>query len=63
MGTSFATASLGLLIGTPLSGVLLRDSQHYTGLQVFAGSILVVAATFVLVARLSTTGARLAVRA
>ncbi|KAI9713343.1 MAG: hypothetical protein M1828_001436 [Chrysothrix sp. TS-e1954] len=63
LGTSFALASLGLLIGTPISGAILSDTQQFTGLQAFAGAILLASAGLLLVARLSRTGFVFSVKA
>jgi MFS family permease len=43
MGMAFAIASVGLLIGNPIAGVLLKGGS-YVGLQVFSGACLLVCA-------------------
>lgn len=44
MGTTSSIASLGLLVGTPVSGAILGTARNYVGLQVFAGILLLVGA-------------------
>jgi MFS family permease len=55
-GTSFAVASLGLLVGSPVAGAILQSSGRYVGLQVFAGALLLAAAMGMGVARICKTG-------
>ena len=43
-GKSCSVASLGLLIGTPISGAILTNTGHFIGLQAFSGAILMVSA-------------------
>jgi len=63
LGTSFAVASLGLLIGTPASGAILRDTEQYVGLQVFAGTMLMMSTALTCTARYYKAGLRVGVKA
>ena len=56
MGTSFCLASLGLLVGTPVSGAILRDTGSYIGLQVFAAVFLMTAASLTALSRVYKVG-------
>ena len=51
-GTSFAVASLGLLVGSPVAGALLHGSGSHVGLQAFAGALLLAAAVGMSLARI-----------
>jgi predicted MFS family arabinose efflux permease len=62
MGMSLAFAALGLLIGNPIAGVLL-DKYGWIGPAMFCGASNVLAACFVVMARLAKTGRVLRVRA
>ncbi|KAG4422349.1 hypothetical protein IFR04_004501 [Cadophora malorum] len=55
MGMSFAAASLGLLVGNPVAGVLL-DSYGWIGPAMFCGATNVLAGICVVLARFSKTG-------
>ena len=60
-GTGVSVASLGVLIGTPISGVFLNSkksdtTEHFLGLQVFAGIILLLSALCCLLARTFKVG-------
>ena len=41
LGMGFMIGSIGVLIGTPISGAILRSSGTFTGLQAFSGSIVI----------------------
>ena len=62
-GTSFAVASLGLLVGSPVAGVILQKSGGFIGLDAFAGALLLVAATGMSIARICKTGLVVSTRA
>jgi predicted MFS family arabinose efflux permease len=62
-GTTCAVASLGLLIGTPVSGAILGTSRNYVGLQVYAGVVLLVGAALSGVSRVLKAGPRIIVTA
>jgi predicted MFS family arabinose efflux permease len=63
LGTCSAIASLGLLVGTPVSGAILGTNGNYVGLQAFAGVVLLVAAVCCGVARVLKAGPRIMVKA
>jgi len=63
LGTICAVASIGLLLGTPISGAILGPTRNYTGLQAFAGVILIVAALFCAATRITKAGFELHVKA
>jgi MFS family permease len=54
MGMNFSMAGLGLLVGAPVAGAILRPESHpnWIGAQLFCGLALVLAAAFILLARL-----------
>jgi predicted MFS family arabinose efflux permease len=62
-GTVCAIGSLGLLVGTPVSGAILGWSRNYVGLQVFGGILLIAAGVTCGAARVSKAGYGLAVKA
>jgi hypothetical protein len=37
--TSFAVASLGLLVGSSVADAILQATVHFTGLQTFTGAV------------------------
>lgn len=63
MGMSFAISALGLLVGTPVSGAILKSTGHFLGPQLLAGSTILAAAGFTTAARLSKVGPGLAIKA
>lgn len=62
-GTTCSIASLGLLVGTPVSGAILGTARDYVGLQVFAGVVLLVAAALAGVSRVLKAGTHIVVKA
>jgi predicted MFS family arabinose efflux permease len=62
MGMSFAFGGLGLLIGNPVAGALL-DKYGWIAPAMFCGTANVLAAGFILAARLNKTGPVLMVKA
>ncbi|KAI9810734.1 MAG: hypothetical protein M1827_006072 [Pycnora praestabilis] len=56
MGMAFTIASLGLLIGTPVSGAILNTTGKYIGPQALAASTLMAAAVFMSLARYKKVG-------
>ena len=56
MGTAFTLASLCLLVGTPVSGAIMRDTGSFVGLQIFAAVFLMVAAGLALLSRILKVG-------
>jgi predicted MFS family arabinose efflux permease len=62
-GTSCSVASLGLLVGAPVSGAILGMARNYVGLQIFAGIVLLVAAASCGISRVLKAGPRIMVNA
>jgi len=62
MGMSFSIGALGLLIGNPVAGVLL-DGYGWIGPATFCGAANVLAAAFIVAARVYKTGWRIMVKA
>ena len=56
LGMAFMIDSIGVLIGTPISGAILRHSGSYTGLQAFGGSIVILSGILLGVARVAKVG-------
>lgn len=63
MGMSFGVSALGLLVGTPVSGAILKSTGHFLGPQLLAGSTVLAAATCIVASRLYKVGPRLMVKA
>ncbi|KAL4904573.1 hypothetical protein BDW74DRAFT_154171 [Aspergillus multicolor] len=63
LGMVFAITSFGLLIGTPIGGAILNDTNDYLGVQLFTGCAIAVAAAIFMGVRVSRTGLKLAVKA
>ena len=61
MGMAFAVASVGLLIGNPIAGALLKR-KSYTGLQAFSGSSLLVCAMLLVWVRFVRVGWKVRVK-
>jgi hypothetical protein len=56
LGMAFMIDSTGVLIGTPISGAILRTSGTFSGLQAFGGSIVIVSGILMGIARISKVG-------
>ena len=56
LGMAFMIDSIGVLVGTPISGAILRHTGDFTGLQAFAGASLVVAGILIGMARIAKVG-------
>lgn len=63
MGMNFFLCSFGLLVGTPVSGAILRQSGNWLGVQLFSGILLVITGLAFCVARYYMVGAKFWVRA
>lgn len=63
MGMTFTVASLGLPIGTPVSGANLNSTGQWIGPQTLAGGTTCVATLFLVAARISKAGTNVSVRA
>ncbi|KAH0129660.1 hypothetical protein KCU67_g16994, partial [Aureobasidium melanogenum] len=62
MGMNTFCASFGILIGTPIAGLLV-GSGNWVGMQVFSGATLLGASILVIATRLSITGLDASVKA
>ncbi|KAG9952270.1 MFS monocarboxylate transporter-like protein, partial [Aureobasidium melanogenum] len=62
MGMNTFCASFGILIGTPIAGLLV-GSGNWVGMQVFSGATLLGAAILVIATRISITGLDVSVKA
>ncbi|KAK7202416.1 major facilitator superfamily domain-containing protein [Myxozyma melibiosi] len=56
MGVLFAISSLGLLVGTPVAGQLLKTHLQFEAPALFGGSVLILSAILLTVSRLLYTG-------
>ncbi|KAK9318126.1 major facilitator superfamily domain-containing protein [Lipomyces starkeyi] len=56
MGMSFAISGLGLLIGTPIAGALLKTPAQYTATALFCGCCVAVASVLIIVVRVAKCG-------
>ena len=58
IGTGYAIASLGLLIGGPIGGAILGqgETRHWATLWTFAGTIMLVASALLTVSRINLSG-------
>lgn len=63
LGQSFACLAVGVLIGTPIGGAILRATGGYDAVWAFAGSTLIVAAVLLTSARVCWKGWGLMVKA
>lgn len=62
MGMNTFCASFGILIGTPIAGLLVGDG-NWVGMQVFAGATLLGGALLILATRAAITGLKISVKA
>jgi MFS family permease len=58
LGMFFAICSVALLIGTPIGGAILNDTNSYLGVQLFSGACLAACAALVLTIRIMRSGPR-----
>ena len=58
LGMSFFIAGLGLLVGEPIAGAILRGQGGWIGLQVWCGVLLALSGIFSLAARIAKVGTR-----
>lgn len=63
MGQSFFVCSFGLLIGTPVSGVILSSTGKWLGVQLFSGILLIATASAFMAARICKVGWKIKVKA
>ena len=62
LGMVFAVVSIGVLIGTPIGGAILSDTNQYIGVQTFTGCCLIVSATLMAALRFVRTGPHLFIK-
>ena len=55
-GTAFGISSFGVLIGTPIAGVILRSGNDFIGLQIFTGGVAAVATILYIACRVTKVG-------
>ena len=63
MGMCFALASLGLLIGTPVSGAILNRTGDFLGPQALSGAMVLLAGSSILASRIIKHGPKLLLKA
>jgi MFS family permease len=56
MGMVFAVTSIGLLIGTPIGGAILSDTNQYIGVQLFTACCLITSACLFTLVRFLRSG-------
>lgn len=56
LGMFFAIASVAVLIGTPIGGVIVSDTDSYLGVQVFSGACLAVCTAITFLLRVMRSG-------
>jgi predicted MFS family arabinose efflux permease len=62
LGMSFAVASIGALIGTPIGGAIINDTKTYLGVQLFTACCLTTASVAFIALRFAQTGPRILTR-
>ena len=62
MGMIYTTIAFATLTGTPIAGAIVGSSGGYLGMEVFAASLLMIGALFLIAARLAGSGMKLMVR-
>ncbi|KAJ5157024.1 MFS-type transporter dbaD [Penicillium canariense] len=63
LGMVFAATSLGVLIGTPIGGAILADTNRYLGVQLFTACCLIASACLMATLRFVRSGPRLMYKA
>lgn len=63
MGMCFAICSLGLLVGSPSSGAILKNTENFLGLQLFSGCTLMLTGIILVVTRIAYAGIKVQVKA
>ena len=63
MGMFLGVSGLGILVGNPVAGAILRSQGSWAGLQAWSGAAVIVAAAFMLAGRLFKSGPHLWVKA
>lgn len=59
MGQLSAVTSIGVLIGTPIGGAILNNTNQYLGVQLFTGCCLIASASLVACVRFICSGPKL----
>ncbi len=59
MGMFLGVSGLGILVGNPVAGAILRNQGSWAGLQAWSGATVLIAAVFMLAGRLAKFGPRL----
>lgn len=59
LGMLLAIVSIGMLIGTPISGAIINDTGSYLGIQLFCGSCFALSTLLLLMIRFLRSGPRL----
>lgn len=63
MGMNFTICSLGLLVGAPTSGAILKQTGKFLGLQLFSGCTLMLTGILLLATRIALAGIKVRVKA
>ena len=63
IGMSFAVSSLGLLIGTPVSGAILNSTKQWFGAQLMSAVCVLLSTICLIIARTTQYGAKIRVQA
>ena len=63
MGMALSSAGFGLLIGSPIAGVILLDARSWVGLQLWSGALLAISGSCMLAARIVKVGTKVKVKA
>ncbi|KAL9046302.1 MAG: hypothetical protein Q9214_000833 [Letrouitia sp. 1 TL-2023] len=56
MGMALGASGLGLLVGAPVAGAILRSHGGWVGLQAWSGALVVISAVWMLAARVAKVG-------
>ena len=62
MGMVYTTIAFATLTGTPIAGAIVGSAGGYLGMELFAASLLMTGALFLVAARVAGSGMRLMVR-
>ena len=62
MGMVYTTIAFATLTGTPIAGAIVGSAGGYLGMELFAASLLMIGASFLVAARVAGSGMRLMVR-
>ncbi|KAL1970544.1 hypothetical protein VTN77DRAFT_4188 [Rasamsonia byssochlamydoides] len=62
LGMCFSLSSIALLVGTPIGGAILSDTNNYLGVQLFCACCLITCAVLLAILRFIRSGPKLAFR-